>query len=726
MAVVAIQGFDTKQNKSVYTAACLAGMISMQSTQKTLILQFINSTDRGAELFLNGVRHDDDGLLTSSTGMDTLLEASVNGNEISSDDFSEKCDNILKAKNKLDVAGVTKTTSFLLQLIERKEEISNLFDNANDIYDNVIEVLPTLSDDNRDIVEYLNGFADVSIYCRRQGNHKKIKDIFGKKIVYLFSDFDSSSKFGLRDAKKEITTDRHEQVLKIESCRGALDAAQEGRLIYFIRDNKDADGNDVNTIWVRDLKEVIDVVFEGRIPDKEPEWARTTYVAGKEYEEMKKGVPEANKETKKSGGLFGGLFGKKKAKEEEAPVTQPVSDKDGSSDTSDSSKNPIDDGFVMQLSSIGGSSSVKDLSLDENGDDDSGPENPAPVTSGETIFKDLGALDDQTAAEEPEEIETLVLPEMKPVSEEAEMPADTSDNAAPEAEKMAAEPVPSPAEAAITVPEFTHEPESAQVMPPDPDIITNDRIEQIKCDIAGIENSLELARADETDAKIRFDNAQKELSASADALRQAEDAIKHEEYNLSRKEAELVAETEAEKERRRKAEAKRKMMELNADVSIRESSAEEKQKDTKSKILDYAASLKEYAQAKMQAASFLNDNKDLTDDSVQQSGKLSPAEALNIAEQLLSIAEKVENPDYNPAESIKNVVNGAQASAQASPKAEETESTVPAPAEASSEVADSDSAEPDDTEDGTEDSVDEKPFLMPESGNIYRGMDKAE
>lgn len=695
MAVVAIQGFDTKQNKSVYTAACLAGMISMQSTQKTLILQFINSTDRGAELFLNGVRHDDDGLLTSSTGMDTLLEASVNGNEISSDDFSEKCDNILKAKNKLDVAGVTKTTSFLLQLIERKEEISNLFDNANDIYDNVIEVLPALSDDNRDIVEYLNGFADVSIYCRRQGNHKKIKDIFGKKIVYLFSDFDSSSKFGLRDAKKEITTDRHEQVLKIESCRGALDAAQEGRLIYFIRDNKDADGNDVNTIWVRDLKEVIDVVFEGRIPDKEPEWARTTYVAGKEYEEMKKGVPESDKEPKKSGGLFGGLFGKKKTKEEDVPVVQEMPKEEA--DISDGSNGPEDDGFVMPLSSIGSPSSVKDLSLDEDGGEDDSSKIPVSVASGETIFKDLGTLDEQEAEDEESAEASAEVPVLETVPDTV-IPATKEE----------------------PVEELTPKPEPVQ----DPNVITNATIEQIKNDIAGIENNLEIARADETDAKIRFDNAQRELSASADALRQAEDAIKREEDNLSQKEAELVAETEAEKERRRKAEAKRKMMELNADVSIRESSAEKKQQDTKSKILEYAASLKEYAEAKMQAASFLNDNKDLSDGSVEQSGKLSPAEALNIANQLLAIAAKVENPNYNPAESIKNVVDGAQATAQNNQKATvEPNITVSEPEEAPDVKTDSDDTE---MGNGTVEDTGNKPFLMLGSDTIYRGMDKAE
>lgn len=718
MAVVAIQGYDTKQNKAVYTAACLAGMIAMQSKQKTLILQFIDSKDVGAEVFLNGVSHsNEDGLLTSATGMDTLLEASSNGNEITSDDFSEKCDAILNSKNKLDVASVTRVNSFLLQLVERKEEISNLFDNANDVYDNIIEVLPTLNDDNKDIVEFLNGFADVSIYCRRQGNHRKLP-VYGKKIVYLFTSFDSSSKFGLRDAKREITTGLGERVLKIEANSGAIDASQEGRLIYFIKENREASGNDVNTEWVRDLKDVIDEVFEGKVPDKEPEWEKVNYVAGKEYENMKKGIEESDESHKKSGGLFSGLFGKKKSVQpapasNEQPTHPDSVEQWGEKIMTEEDPGMIDDTSETDAPKIRPISDIKPLSpadigqggirpLSEAVDNETDQNEYAPLPQG---VKPLTSLSG-TADNGIRPLSSIKSLSSVPVYGEDTEDTPIEDAAEPEENAPAGK-----YEDTVYENEGTNDTGYATAHAEQSDSeseqqkteeVTNDNISRIASNVEKAKERVKKAKEREMKANVRFQKAQTELKAAEENVHVSAQLRVAEELNLEKETDRLENEIALEKEKRKKEAAKNRLAELNNNAGIMQNSALATQKEAQTKLKEYAAALQQYASARTTADEFRTDNEALIGaDGMQGVGNgLSAEEASNLAQTLMSIAEKVETSDFEPSKDIE-VSDG---------QLQETEDDVSDAGEKES-VSDMENSDVDASE-GTE--AEAKPFITPE------------
>ena len=320
--IVCIQGYERRRNATL-AAAMISGMMSMQSSDKTLVIQLVDYSVKGAEDYLNGVAkstgvHE---ISLQDTGIDYLMQI-ADGREITAADFSQICDAILQKENRLDVTGLTKLINFLELLPNRMEEIENIIEYAQDVYDNILIVAPPMDSSNADVLRYLNGKAEASIYCLTQGSYPT-KEVLGERVIYLYPDFESDSKFTLKDVKRRIKG--KSEVYKFEHDRHAMDSAEAGELVYFIKRNRTLDGvQDANTQWVKDVKTFIKGVFDEEPSDEDPEWTKLNYVTGTEYKKMRREhvehreaettletLPEegSNKKPKKGGGFFASLFG---------------------------------------------------------------------------------------------------------------------------------------------------------------------------------------------------------------------------------------------------------------------------------------------------------------------------------------------------------------------------------------------------------------------------------
>lgn len=85
-------------------------------------------------------------------------------------------------------------------MIEMKtEQISNLISNAKDVYENIFILCPS---NNLAAVKVINELTsiDKSVYCLTQGHTNKAP-VYGKDILYVVTDFETSSYFSLKSVK---------------------------------------------------------------------------------------------------------------------------------------------------------------------------------------------------------------------------------------------------------------------------------------------------------------------------------------------------------------------------------------------------------------------------------------------------------------------------------------------------------------------------------------------
>lgn len=269
--IVTFQGYNGKKNDSVATVAAVAAMTAMTRSAKTLVVQLIDKdidTVEGMMVNLNNrTTFKTDELEFSDDGIDALLRT-VDASKLMKADFDSMCTPVLRAENMLDIATITKNNNFSATIPNKSEQISNLISNAKDVYENIFILCPS---NNPEAVKVVNELSciDKSVYCLTQGHTNKAA-IYGKNILYVVTDFETSSFFSLKSVKTMFEKNgKKENVLKISHNIGYRDAVKTGRLLGFVRINRNLEPEDINYRWSEDIKNIISYLLDINYRDYE-------------------------------------------------------------------------------------------------------------------------------------------------------------------------------------------------------------------------------------------------------------------------------------------------------------------------------------------------------------------------------------------------------------------------------------------------------------------------
>lgn len=253
--VVTVQGYNKKNNKAIQTAATLAGMNAITTGNKTLVLQLIDNDIDTVENELYKVEHVIFGGEPESfedKGIDSIIRV-IESSKINKDDFSQICTPLLRAENRLDICAPTKNSRFHEKILSNMSLIEDTLDNAMEVYQDIFIVCPTRKPE---VVKAVNELpvVDMSIYCMKQG-HKTKDTVYGRKPIYVATEFDDSSVFSLKAMKENYG--KNTEFYKIERNTNVTDAAMKGRLLYMIKKNTDNDKLDINYVWAEDVKKIL-------------------------------------------------------------------------------------------------------------------------------------------------------------------------------------------------------------------------------------------------------------------------------------------------------------------------------------------------------------------------------------------------------------------------------------------------------------------------------------
>lgn len=269
--IVSIQGYNGKKNKATTLCASLSGMIAMKKNMKSLIIQLIDSDIESVEAISIGINKEenyfDEGSVLSEGGVDAALNV-VESSKLTKNDFDSLITPMLRAENLMDVLAITKNKTFSSTLSRKTEALAQIIENAKGVYDMIYLLYPVNID--KSIIEELNSLVDVSIYCLSQGHLQK-GNAYGKKIIYVITDFESDSSFSVKGAKK-IFCKGTDRIVKIERNMTALDTARSGKLLSHIRKNMDVLPDDTNYQWSKDLQLLSDKIMGNADEKKEINW----------------------------------------------------------------------------------------------------------------------------------------------------------------------------------------------------------------------------------------------------------------------------------------------------------------------------------------------------------------------------------------------------------------------------------------------------------------------
>lgn len=261
--VISVQGYNGKKSKSTQTACCIAGMLALAKGQKTLLLQLTKKDINNVEntfLGTDSVSIFKD-LSLANTCIDSLLR-SVQSTRMSVDDFDQNVTPLIRnVKNLLDITENTNDVNFDLTLLDREDDFVNIVESAKDIYENI--VLLAMENDC-ETLEMINENADLSIYCITQG-HKKTGHAYGKKIIYLVTDYEPSSTITLKAIRKQYKEGgimAPVNVYKLTRNVSVRDASINGTLLRFIRDNKSCREYDRNYAWYQDMETICNLISD--------------------------------------------------------------------------------------------------------------------------------------------------------------------------------------------------------------------------------------------------------------------------------------------------------------------------------------------------------------------------------------------------------------------------------------------------------------------------------
>ncbi len=349
--IITVQGYHGKKSKAAQTACVLAGMLAMGEGSKTLLLQMVDKDIDTLENMLAGISHnrrafaENENVFTDG-GIDALIRT-ANTTKLTGDDFERLCIPLISSKNMFDVSAVTNAVAFEKQLVTKEQDLLSLLKSASEVYDYIVMYGPCKQPATTAL---LNKYADKSVYCITQG-YKPRKEVPGKDVIYLVTDYEKNSAISFNSIKKEYLASKKKtekaHVMKLSRDVAVRDAAVMGNLLKFLRDNRNVSEYESTYDWYLDIRKIISYVAGTENPfDKEYHWEKyesNTFVDGdlgaeakaekKRKQKEANGIVQAERKRNASGnveyplafvepkekqGFFGRLFHKNKK------LSQPV------------------------------------------------------------------------------------------------------------------------------------------------------------------------------------------------------------------------------------------------------------------------------------------------------------------------------------------------------------------------------------------------------------------
>ena len=361
--IVTIQGYNGKKNKSLLAAGLISSMAAMARGTNTLVLQLIDSDEDSLEKVLTG---RDTHLSSfggaadtsfSDEGIDALFRAAETS-KLSKADFDPYCTGLLSKENGLDVTAITRSQKFSESVETKVEMIEKICKNAREVYENIILLLPYGEASRRingDGDEY-KGFADMSIYCLKQGHTIK-SPVYGKDIIYVVTDFDGRSKYTLKSIKKDFGLHK-EPIYKIERNTGCTDAYMSGGLLEYVRNNRDLEETDSNFAWSEDIKNLVRLIerLDRRDSVVDYDWEHIEIKREKELSVLPAAVIDMEPVKKNPDSEDGGenmLFMRKKKEPEEVPDLSEALTKEAMNETlEDIKEKSVEDDLAMEYEAM--------------------------------------------------------------------------------------------------------------------------------------------------------------------------------------------------------------------------------------------------------------------------------------------------------------------------------------------------------------------------------------
>ncbi len=280
--IVTINGCQGKKNQSVRLIAAYSALLALSTKEKTLILQFIKPDIDCVETMYRPAP-EEGGLFDlkkadiSEVGMDALMSA-AEIQKLTKQDFDALTTPMMNSENTLDVATVSADRGFINTAAISPEKIEAIIKAAEDVYNNIIILAPPYFENHgekHDLAKFLNELAEVSIYCIRQG-HKPSKafNLYGKKIFFVLTDYESKSTFTLPKTKKLYKKTLKGQkftMFKLSHCTAFTDSIFLGSLLSFIHKTRSVSSDDINYGWIKDLTQIIEATTKDKLPDAEKE-----------------------------------------------------------------------------------------------------------------------------------------------------------------------------------------------------------------------------------------------------------------------------------------------------------------------------------------------------------------------------------------------------------------------------------------------------------------------
>jgi len=297
--IITFTGYGNQKNNSTYATALVSAMCSLTKGTKTLVLQICEKDEESVEYLLTGVDDAavfvDKGLTFTNEGVDGLLRQS-DAVKLSKEDFDQMCLS-LRQENRLDIAEMTKSTSFVQNLPQRISNVKQILRNAMEVYDNIFVLLPYSSEE---VIKEINELeiVDRCVYCLKQEEKNKAF-IYGAHPIILALDFDEDSMFTLRHIRRTLHLGKNVSVRKINYNTKAKDAACTCQLLGFLALNRDLKEEDINYRWSKDIRELLAELLDvsERQMEVDYEWEKLNpfVCLGAPVQEPKEFVIEENK-----------------------------------------------------------------------------------------------------------------------------------------------------------------------------------------------------------------------------------------------------------------------------------------------------------------------------------------------------------------------------------------------------------------------------------------------
>lgn len=303
--VIGVIGSTLNRNHRVEALCSIATASSISFKQKSLIISLCNRDGQEVlcEDLLVGKQLDTNNVLAlsntfSDTGIDALLSR-VESERITQDTFDTCCLQTLKGIYTMDIATATSKTSLEEELVSKIQDVQNLFESAQNVYDILYVLLPH---NNPRLTKKLYPLLDKVVVCVNQGLKEDILGPTKKTGYVLVTDYDNASQFSTKYLGKQYGYPtyalKHNALFK--------DACTTNNLLKFFLLNEKIDQSDDNYDLMHNLMKLAETMVGNVEPVKQKEYELTRLTPHIEQKpEMKKLEKEmAEPKTVKKGFLF--------------------------------------------------------------------------------------------------------------------------------------------------------------------------------------------------------------------------------------------------------------------------------------------------------------------------------------------------------------------------------------------------------------------------------------